>query len=54
MQSQWIGPYTFTFKAEVDWDGTYLAAKLLSRSEPASQPHDSPLLCMDVASLCNL
>ena len=30
-QSQWIGPYAFSYKAEVDFDGTYLAAKLLKR-----------------------
>jgi solute carrier family 30 (zinc transporter), member 9 len=30
-QSQWIGPYAFAYKAEVDFDGTYLAAKLLRR-----------------------
>ena len=31
VQSQWIGPYAFAYKAEVDFDGTYLAAKLLKR-----------------------
>ena len=31
VQSQWIGPSTFSYKAEVDIDGTYLAAKLLPR-----------------------
>jgi len=30
-QSQWIGPNGFIFKAEVDFDGTWLAAKLLRR-----------------------
>jgi len=30
-QSQWIGPYAFAYKAEVDFDGTFLAAKLLER-----------------------
>eukprot|EP01038_Epipyxis_sp_PR26KG_P011276 gene11276-15128_t len=30
-QSQWIGPNTFSYKAEVDFDGTYIAAKLLKR-----------------------
>ncbi len=30
-QSQWIGPYAFSYKAEVDFDGTFLAAKLLKR-----------------------
>lgn len=29
VQSQWVGPSTFSYKAEVDFDGTYLAAKLL-------------------------
>ena len=33
VQSQWIGPYTFAYKAEVDFDGTYLAAKLMARYE---------------------
>eukprot|EP00624_Nannochloropsis_granulata_P001660 evm.model.NODE_18063_length_5345_cov_19.902338.1 len=33
VQSQWIGPYTFAYKAEVDFDGTYLAAKLMERYE---------------------
>lgn len=28
MQSQWVGTHTFAFKAEVDFDGTFLAAKL--------------------------
>ena len=31
IQSQWTGPETFSFKAEVDFDGTYLAAKLHPR-----------------------
>lgn len=31
VQSQWVGPYTFAYKAEVDFDGTYLAAKLMAR-----------------------
>ena len=31
VQSQWIGPNSFAYKAEVEIDGTYLAAKLLSR-----------------------
>jgi zinc transporter 9 len=30
-QSQWVGPSAFAYKAEVDFDGTYLAAKLLTR-----------------------
>ena len=29
VQSQWIGPDSFSFKAEVDFDGTYLAAMLM-------------------------
>lgn len=31
VQSQWTGPDTFSFKAEVDFDGTYLAAELMPR-----------------------
>lgn len=31
IQSQWTGPDSFSFKAEVDFDGTYLAAKLMPR-----------------------
>ena len=31
VQSQWTGPYSFSYKAEVDFDGTYLAAKLMKR-----------------------
>jgi zinc transporter 9 len=31
VQSQWTGPHSFSFKAEVDFDGTYLAAKLMPR-----------------------
>jgi zinc transporter 9 len=31
IQSQWTGPETFSFKAEVDFDGTYLAAHLMPR-----------------------
>lgn len=31
VQSQWIGPYVFSYKAEVDFDGTFLAAKLMQR-----------------------
>ena len=31
VQSQWIGPNSFAYKAEVEIDGTYLAARLLSR-----------------------
>jgi zinc transporter 9 len=29
VQSQWTGPDTFSYKAEVDFDGTYLAAILM-------------------------
>jgi solute carrier family 30 (zinc transporter), member 9 len=29
IQSQWTGPDTFSYKAEIDFDGTYLAAKLM-------------------------
>lgn len=29
VQSQWTGPDTFSYKAEVDFDGTYLAAALM-------------------------
>jgi len=31
VQSQWMGPYAFSYKAEVDFDGTYLAARLMGR-----------------------
>ena len=31
IQSQWIGANSFAYKAEVEIDGTYLAAKLLNR-----------------------
>jgi zinc transporter 9 len=31
VQSQWVGPYYFSFKAEIDFDGTYIAAQLMSR-----------------------
>merc|ERR1712032_1325902 len=31
VQSQWTGPDTFSYKAEVDFDGTFLAAKLMPR-----------------------
>ncbi|CCI43012.1 unnamed protein product [Albugo candida] len=34
VQSQWVGPSTFSYKAEVDFDGTYLAAKLLHIYKP--------------------
>lgn len=32
-QSQWVGPSSFTYKAEVDFDGTWLAAQLYERYE---------------------
>lgn len=31
IQSQWTGPETFSFKAEIDFDGTYLSALLMPR-----------------------
>eukprot|EP00559_Dactyliosolen_fragilissimus_P002360 CAMPEP_0184862108 /NCGR_PEP_ID=MMETSP0580-20130426/6629_1 /TAXON_ID=1118495 /ORGANISM="Dactyliosolen fragilissimus" /LENGTH=645 /DNA_ID=CAMNT_0027359837 /DNA_START=63 /DNA_END=1997 /DNA_ORIENTATION=- len=31
VQTQWTGPDTFSYKAEVDFDGTFLAAKLIPR-----------------------
>ncbi|KDO16413.1 hypothetical protein SPRG_18062 [Saprolegnia parasitica CBS 223.65] len=34
VQSQWVGPSTFSFKAEVDFDGTYMAAQLLEIYKP--------------------
>ncbi|KAJ0412637.1 hypothetical protein ATCC90586_002267 [Pythium insidiosum] len=34
VQSQWVGPSTFSYKAEVDFDGTYLAASLLQMYKP--------------------
>lgn len=34
-QSQWVGPSTFSYKAEVDFDGTWLAAQLYKRYESA-------------------
>ncbi|CAB9524161.1 Zinc transporter 9 [Seminavis robusta] len=33
VQSQWTGPDTFSYKAEVDFDGTFLAAKLMPTHE---------------------
>uniref|UniRef100_A0AAV1TAK1 Cation efflux protein transmembrane domain-containing protein n=1 Tax=Peronospora matthiolae TaxID=2874970 RepID=A0AAV1TAK1_9STRA len=30
----WVGPSTFSYKAEVDFDGTFLAAKLLRMCKP--------------------
>jgi zinc transporter 9 len=32
-QTQWIGPSAFAYNAEVDFDGTYLAAQVYSRYE---------------------
>jgi zinc transporter 9 len=34
VQSQWVGPSTFSYKAEVDFDGTYLAAHLEEKYAP--------------------
>ncbi|GBG27689.1 Zinc transporter 9 [Hondaea fermentalgiana] len=34
VQSQWVGPSTFSYKAEVDFDGTYLAAHLEDKYAP--------------------
>lgn len=34
VQSQWVGPSTFSYKAEVDFDGTHLAATLLESYKP--------------------
>lgn len=34
IQTQHTGPETFTFKAEVDFDGTFLAAKLMPKYQP--------------------
>ena len=34
IQSQWIGTDSFSFKAEVDFDGTHLAAQLHERYHP--------------------
>eukprot|EP00946_MAST-07B_sp_MAST-7B-sp1_P002141 g2141.t1 len=34
VQSQWMGPSAFSFKAEVDFDGTYPAARLLKTYTP--------------------
>lgn len=31
VQSQWTGPESFSYKAEIDFDGTFLAAKLMPR-----------------------
>jgi zinc transporter 9 len=32
---QWLAPNEFSYKAEVDFDGTYLAAKLMEDYEAA-------------------
>ncbi|CAM9889355.1 unnamed protein product, partial [Ascophyllum nodosum] len=37
VQSQWVGPNNFAFKAEVDFDGTYLAAKLKLNTRRAAR-----------------
>jgi len=37
VQSQWVGPSTFSYKAEVDFDGTYLAARLEDKYAPLFQ-----------------
>jgi len=37
VQSQWVGPSTFSYKAEVDFDGTYLAARLENKYAPLFQ-----------------
>ncbi|KAJ1448393.1 cation efflux family-domain-containing protein [Pelagophyceae sp. CCMP2097] len=34
VQSQWVGPDAFSYKCEVDFDGTWIAAQLYSRYEP--------------------
>lgn len=51
VQSQWIGPYTFAYKAEVDFDGTYLAAKLMARcvSEGRKRYGDSYVISIELA-----
>ncbi|CAM9832460.1 unnamed protein product [Chrysoparadoxa australica] len=33
VQTQWVGPFTFSYKAEVDLDGTFLAAQLMKEYE---------------------
>ncbi|EGD77827.1 hypothetical protein PTSG_08918 [Salpingoeca rosetta] len=45
-QSQWIGPSMFSYKAEVDFDGTWLAVQLFEKYRPvflnaAVQGHDA-------------
>ncbi|CAM9562936.1 unnamed protein product, partial [Hapterophycus canaliculatus] len=40
VQTQWVGTHTFAFKAEVDFDGTFLAAKLKFRQLLARPPDD--------------
>ena len=34
VQSQWVGPNAFSYKCEVDFDGTWVAAQLFDRYEP--------------------
>ena len=34
IQTQWLGPSAFSFKAEVDFDGTYPAARLMTNYAP--------------------
>ena len=37
VQSQWVGPSTFSYKAEVDFDGAYLSARLQDKYAPLFQ-----------------
>jgi zinc transporter 9 len=39
VQSQWVGPYAFSYKAEVDFDGTFIAARLMHRYQSEFQNH---------------
>ena len=32
VQAQWEGPYLFSYKADLDFDGTYIAARLHERT----------------------
>uniref|UniRef100_A0A7S3LS28 Cation efflux protein transmembrane domain-containing protein n=1 Tax=Aplanochytrium stocchinoi TaxID=215587 RepID=A0A7S3LS28_9STRA len=43
VQSQWIGPSTFAYKAEVDFDGSYLAAHLQKKYQPRFERGTEPL-----------
>jgi solute carrier family 30 (zinc transporter), member 9 len=52
VQSQWVGPYSFSYKAEIDFDGTYIAAKLMNRS--LSLHSLFPPLTLSVLSLSSL